>query len=254
MFSTNHFIWLAICFVVVVVLTFCSIKFKFSLKVSNIIICLVVFAGEIVKIYCSLKPAIKDGGMVIRATSLPLHFCSIMIFVYFYMLISKKGHESQTLKNFVAPMSLLGGILAILIPASGVSFNSPAPYQCFLYHAGMVWFGLYLLITRQAVLGIKPYLTNMAIIGGLAICSLWVNSALQTYNTNFFFTVRPPMKNLPILNLNNGWFAYFMTLVVLGIVLLGLVHLPYIIKEIISKVKSKQNINQSIQEEEKTPD
>lgn len=254
MFSTNHFIWLAICFVVVVVLTFCSIKFKFGLKVSNIIIFCIVVAGEIVKIYCSLKPALKDGGMVISATSLPLHFCSIMIFVYFYMLVSKKGKESQTLKNFVAPMSLLGGILAILIPASGVSFNSPAPYQCFLYHAAMLWFGLYLLISRQAVLSIKSCFTNMGIIAGLALCSLWVNSALQIYNTNFFFTVRPPMKNLPILNLNNGWFAYFMSLVVLGVILISLVHLPYIIKEIISKVKSKQNINQSIQDEEKTPD
>ena len=90
----------------------------------------------------------------------------------------------------------------------------------------------------------------MAAIAFLALCSIWVNSALQQYNTNFFFTVRPPMKNLPLLNLDNGWWMYIFTLVILGIVLLGLFHLPFIIKEI--KLKKKAKLAQ-IQNEEKTP-
>ena len=238
MFSTNHIIWLAICAVLVAVLTVCSIKFKFSFRLSNIIICIIVFMGEVVKMYCSLVPA-KGGGMVVRATSLPLHFCTIMIFIYFYMLLTKKDGGAKKLLSFVAPMSLLGGVLAIIIPASGTSFTAIAPYQCFLYHAGMVWFGLYLFITKQAVLDLKSYFRNMGIIGALAICSIWVNGALQLYQTNYFFTVRPPMDGIPLLNLNNGWFAYFCTLVVLGVLLLGLVHLPFIIKEFVNKRKTK---------------
>lgn len=249
MFSANHFIWMAICLILVVVLTVCSTIFKFGFRLSNVLICLIVFAGEMVKIYCSMGPA-KNGGMVVRATSLPLHFCSIMIFVYFWMLISPRAKESQTLMNFAAPMSILGGILAILIPASGVSFSQPAAYQCFLYHAGMVWFGLYLFISKKANLGIKAYFKNMAAIAFLALCSIWVNGALQQYNTNYFFTVRPPMKNLPLLNLDNGWWMYIFTLVILGIVLLGLFHLPFIIKEI--KLKKKAKLAK-IQNEEKTP-
>ena len=60
---------------------------------------------------------------------------------------------------------------------------------------------------------------------------IWVNSALQVYDTNFFYVVRPPMDNLPILNLDNGWFAYFISLVLVAFVLFTLLHIPFIIAE-----------------------
>ena len=60
---------------------------------------------------------------------------------------------------------------------------------------------------------------------------IWVNSALSAYDTNFWYVVRPPTKNLPLLNLDNGWLCYFLTLVGIGLFALTVTHLPVMLKE-----------------------
>ena len=61
--------------------------------------------------------------------------------------------------------------------------------------------------------------------------------ALQAYDTNFLYVVRPPADGLPLLNLDNGWYAYFGALVLCGFVGITAVHLPFVIKEMIIKNK-----------------
>ena len=39
------------------------------------------------------------------------------------------------------------------------------------------------------------------------------------------------MEGLPYLNLNKGWYVYFLRLIVLGFTLVTLFQLPFIIKE-----------------------
>ena len=101
-------------------------------------------------------------------------------------------------------------------------------------------YAAYLIATKQANLGLKAYLKNLAILAVLAVFNIWVNGALQSYDTNFMFLVRPPVEGLPIINLNNGWYAYFFTLITIAVVLIGLIHLPTIIKEIQHKRQNKK--------------
>ena len=124
---------------------------------------------------------------------------------------------------------------------SGTKFNEPYSYQCFVYHAGLMWYAIYLIMTKNVDMGIKSYFRNITIISSLMICMLWVNGALKIYDTNFFFLVKPPVEGLPLLNLNNGWYVYLLTIVMLGIIFISLVHLPFIIKEL--KNKKSQNLN-----------
>lgn len=252
MFSTTHLIWILICIAIVTSLTIVSVKCKFSFKTSTIIICAIIGVSEITKIMYSMKPA-ASSGMVIRAGALPFHLCSIMIFVFAYLMFGKNEKTKEIVKSFTVPICLLGGVLAIIIPTSGVGFAQVSAYQCFIYHASMIWYGLYLYITGQAKLGLKEYARNLIILFVLAVIVIWINGALQQYDTNFFFLVRPPMEGLPIINLNNGWYVYFITLITLAFVLIGLVHLPYIIKQIIAKQKSKQNVDNAANDIEKTP-
>jgi uncharacterized membrane protein YwaF len=56
-----------------------------------------------------------------------------------------------------------------------------------------------------------------------------MNSVLEQYKTNFLFLRVPPMDNLPLLNLNNGWYVYFITLAIIACVLTLLVQLPFML-------------------------
>ena len=96
----------------------------------------------------------------------------------------------------------------------------------------MVWFAIFLVAKKHADLGARAYVRNLATVGCLAIVMIWVNGALQAYDTNFLYVVRPPADGLPLLNLDNGWYAYFGALVLCGFVGITAVHLPFIIREI----------------------
>lgn len=240
MFSANHFIWIAICVVFIGVLLFFSLKFKFSFKTSSFIMFGIAMVSELMKIFTHIDTSV--GGGVLKAGFLPFHLCSILIFVVIYFCFGKNEKWLEKLKSFFVPVAIVGGVLAILMSTSGVDFLKPFAYQCFLFHSGILWFAIYLMVTKQVQMGFKAWLTNVISLLSLVFVMLWVNSILQVYDVNFFYLVRPPMQGLPILNLNNGWFVYFITIVLCGFVLISLVHLPYIIIEI---VKKKREIKQS---------
>jgi hypothetical integral membrane protein (TIGR02206 family) len=199
--------------------------------------------SELSKIFTHIDDIVdSDGnlvGGVLGAQYLPLHLCSILIFFILYLNICKNEARLEKIKSFIVPIALLGGTMALLIPTSGVNFLKPYAYQCFIYHAGIIWYALYLLVTKQVSLGLKSYINNMLSLTGIMFIMLWVNSALQVYDTNFFFLVRPPMEGLPILNLDNGWFGYFIALVLVAFTLITLLHIPFIIAG--QKKKKEQN-------------
>ena len=230
MFTTNHFIWMGICAVIIGLLLLISLKFKFSCKQASLVMALIAAGSEICKIFTHIEDA-PGGGGVLEPGALPLHLCSILISLVFFCAFSK--HETQVSKvaSLCVPVGLWGGVLAILMATSGVNFAKPYAYQCFLYHAGLLWWALHLLLTRQVDLGLQAYLRNLKVLGGMLFLMIWVNSALSVYDTNFWFVVRPPADGLPLLNLNNGWLCYFLTLVGIGLFAITITHLPAIMKE-----------------------
>lgn len=237
MFSVNHFIWLAICAAFIGALLFVSLKFKFKLKTAIYIVSGISFVSEFMKIVTHMQDA--KEGMVLGAKFLPFHLCSLLIFAFIYLAFCKNPESKPKLLSLIVPIALAGGIAAILIPTSGVNFAKPFAYQCFIYHSGIIWFALYLICSKQVDLSARAWGRNLAILGVGVVFMLWVNSALQVYDVNFWYLVKPPMKNLPLLNLDNGWYAYFATIVALGVLLITIVHLPSMISQLISKKKGK---------------
>lgn len=117
--------------------------------------------------------------------------------------------------------------MALLIPTVGVGFDVVQVYQYFIFHTFLIFFSVYIL--RENLVNWTPriYVRNIAYLGGLALLCMWLNSALSGVlpRVNFMYLVRPPMKNLPILNLNHGWAVYFITLSTLALSLIGIFHL-----------------------------
>ena len=234
MFTKEHFIWIIICIVIIVSLLLLSIKLKLNKKQAILIMLVTAILSELLKIFTHVNLE-YDGDALYRGYidpgALPLHLCSIFVFVFIFLYFNKNEKLENKVISFFVPIGLFGAILAIIMATSGVDFAKPYAYQCFVYHSVMVYLALYFIITKQVDLGLKAYLRNLIVLFSLAIIMLWVNGALSVYDTNFFFVNRPPAKGLPLLNLDHGWYIYFLTLSILGILLETIISLPYIIKE-----------------------
>ncbi len=245
MFTSEHFLWIGICIFLISVLTYVSLRMKFPFRTATIIMAVVAFVSETTKILTHMEFVNGKNfsrGMVLDAGALPLHLCSLLIFAFFYLPFAKDGRLKRFIVSLTVPVGLIGSLLAILMATSGTKFSAPEPYQCFIYHAVLTWFAIYLVATKQVELGKRAWLTNLLTLLALTVSMIWVNSLLQVYDTNFWYVVRPPVKGLPLLNLERGWYAYFGTLLLLGLLCLTAVHLPFMIKEKRKKQERTDNI------------
>lgn len=202
-----------------------------------------------------------ENAMYLLPKSLPFHLCSILIFFIFFMAISNNEKLIEKVKTFCVPVFVIAGTLSLVLctafssnikvfesftgqhnfydayKASGDALDlskwlsTLSAYQYFPYHAGIVWFGLYLIITKQVKFGLKDWIRNSVILFALLILAIWINSFFIQYETNFMFVVCPPAKGLPLLNLNHGWYAYMAHYIFIGATLTFLFQLPWMIKE-----------------------
>lgn len=205
------------------------------------------------------------GAMYLLPKSLPFHLCSILIFFIFFLALSKNEKLIEKVKTFCVPIFLFAGVLAIVInTAFGSDINNfesftgeiakldayrashdaldlsrylatLSAYQYFTYHATIVWFGLYLMLTKQVKFGLKEWLTNDIILFALFVGAIWVNSLTLKFGTNFMFVAAPPAKGLPLLNLNHGWYIYIIHYMLIAAILTFLFQLPFMIKDWKSK-------------------
>lgn len=251
MFSGLHFCWLAICAAITGGLLIWSLLQKWRYRTALYVELGICAVSELVKVFSRIKvyynPAYTGGGAgFIEVSALPLHLCSLLIFVIFILSLTKSQKVKSPLLSFFVPVALCGGLCAIFIPNDGVSFSDVKVWQGFIYHSGLVWFSLYLLCTRQVDLKLKAYVTNLTILFTLTVIMIWLNGALQIYylqgycDVNFFFLVHPPLDGLPILNLNHGYAAYLASVIALGFAALTAVHIGPVIKQISVCVKAKK--------------
>lgn len=233
MFTTNHFIWLAICAVIITAYLLANKFLKMSFKTNLTILFIVCVVSEIVKIAANIEsqPYKTDQlAFYLDVGDLPFHLCSIQIFfVIALMFFVKKDSTKDKLLCFMFPTMLLGGLIALFIPTVGVKFTRPQVYQFFIFHAFIVAFALYLIINKIIKLDFKALFRNFGILSLLVFFAICMNSMLRNHDVNFFYLSRPPMDNLPLLNLDNGWFAYFLTLLVVAVSALTLLQLPFIL-------------------------
>ena len=101
----------------------------------------------------------------------------------------------------------------------------------------LVFYGIYLAVREKVDLSFKAYRNNLKMLLGVTLLAFLMNSVLEQYETNFLFLRVPPMDNLPLLNLHNGWGVYFLTLAAIACTLLLLIHLPFIVSDTLRRRK-----------------
>ena len=230
MFSVGHFIWLGVFAVAITIATILLKKFNTPTIIVQRVVCVTLILLKLLHLSLSMKQ-VEGGGYVINQTQLSFHLCSIMIYANIFINVIKNEKLIKTIKSFMVPAMLIGAGMALIIPTEGVSPQVPRVWQYMLIHGVMVFYGLYLMLVEKVDLSFKAYISNLKILVLIVIVAFIMNSVLEQYNTNFLFLRNPPMENLPILNLNNGWYVYFVTLAIIACLLILIVHLPFIINK-----------------------
>ena len=238
MFSTGHIIWLlSIAITISLSLTLIKI-FKPSHRTVGKITMILLIIFKLLHLSLSMKES-QFGGLVIDQTQLSFHLCSIMIYTVIFTNMIKNEKIVNTLKSFMVPCLFIGAAMALLIPTEGVNPLVPRVWQYMLIHGVLVFYGIYLAFVEKVDLSFKAFLNNLRLLLGVALVAMLMNSVLEQYETNFLFLRVPPMENLPILNLNHGWYVYIISLAAVACLLLLLIHLPFIIVGAINKKKAK---------------
>lgn len=226
MFTLNHFIWLGICTIAIAALFLLDKYRKLSFDTVLNIAVVGSVISECVKMFSNMVDGYK-GGMHLNPGDLPFHLCSIQIFLFFALKYFAKSEDTkQRFLGFMTPVAILGGIMALLIPTVGVEFTAPQVYQFFLYHAMLIFFAIYVIKNGLVRWSFGVLLRNLRYLGAVCFFATIINSMLyESFNkVNFFYLVRPPMDNLPILNLDNGWYAYIASLLLIAVVLVTALH------------------------------
>ena len=238
MFTSGHFIWLLVIAAVIAALLFtvrrCKIPALWVQRTSTVVLVIL----KLFHLSLSMKESVH-GGLVIDQTQLSFHLCSIMIYAVILSNFIKNERVLSRIKSFMVPCLMIGALMALLIPTEGVDPTVPRVWQYMLIHGALVFYGLYLALIEKADLSIRAYGSNLLLMSGVMMVAFFMNSVLEQYGTNFLFLRLPPMEDLPILNLNNGWYVYFVTLVAVACLLLFLVHLPFIIAQAVKAHKKK---------------
>ncbi len=227
MFTSNHFILLG--FTAAFILgMLCFVRYKkknFTFVLSTLwIICIIC---ELTKVLSNMIPTGYKGGSVLDPGDLPFHLCSIQIFLIFTLkFFVKKPDTREKMLGFMVPTMLLGGFAALMIPTVGVKFTRPIVYEFFLFHGSIMFFALYVLKERMVTWSWKVLGRNLCYAGLAAYVVSILNSLLSSGfpEANFMYLVRPPMEDLPVLNLDHGWYVYILSLVSVAIVLLTAFH------------------------------
>ena len=230
MFTQDHFIWLgaiaAVIAVVLIIIKKCNLPNDAVKKVAMVLLILIkLFHWSL-----SMKES-SHGGFILTQSQIAFHLCGLMIYAIIATHIIKNEKAINVLQSFIVPCTILGATMALLIPTAGVEFARTRVWEYMLCHAVLIFYGLDLLIIEKVDLSFKAFVTNLKLLAGTALFAFFMNSALEEYGPNFFFLRQPPMENLPLLNLNNGWNVYVVTLAIIACTLLFLIHLPFIIRD-----------------------
>ena len=228
MFTVNHWIWLSAIWIGIAVALTVLRRRGVTHRAVGRAVTVILIILKIFHMSLSMK-ASEFGGYVLDQTQLSFHLCSIMIYAIILVNMIRNERVIRVLKSFMVPCLFIGALMALLIPTEGVDFTAPRVWQYMLIHGVLVFYGIYLAAVERVDLSMRAYVNNLKLLCGVALVAFLMNSVLEQYQTNFLFLRLPPMENLPLLNLNHGWYVYFVTLTAVACLLTLLVQLPFML-------------------------
>lgn len=157
-------------------------------------------------------------------TMLPLHLCSVLVWLSQVMLVTK----NVTLYELVYFLGIGGAMQALLTPDAGqYGFPHFRFLQTMISHGAIVTAGVWM----TAVEGLRPYpqsILRVAKIGLIYI--ILVGGANALIGSNYLYIARKP-DTASLLDVMPAWPWYIPFLLLIAAVMFGLLYLPFAIKD-----------------------
>lgn len=157
-------------------------------------------------------------------TMLPLHLCSVFVFLNSFMLITK----SYPIFEIAYFLGIAGATQPLLTPDLGL-YNFPhfRFFQVFLSHGLIVTSTIYMAVVE----GFRPYpksLLRVLIIGNLYGVIVGIINLLL--GSNYLFICRPP-DTPSLIDLLGPWPQYLFPLEIITISVCSILYVPYFISD-----------------------
>jgi hypothetical integral membrane protein (TIGR02206 family) len=151
---------------------------------------------------------------------LPLHLCSVSLWLSVYMLLTKNYRAFE----YTYFLGIGGAIWPLLTPDAGrYGFPHFYPIQFFLSHAGIITASVYMVVVE----GYRPYWSSLkrAFIGG-NLYLLFVTGVNLLIGSNYMYTLRKPPVATP-LDYFGPWPWYLVIAEAIALLLFVLLYAPF---------------------------
>lgn len=157
-------------------------------------------------------------------TMLPLHLCSVLVFVSAIMLITK----SYAIYEFAYLLGIAGATQALLTPDAGIyGFPHFRFFQIFISHGAIVTSAIYMTLVED----FRPYwksLGHIALWGNVYMAVIFVIN--QLIGSNYLFIAHKP-ETASLMDVLPPWPWYILALEGIGAVMCLILYIPFIIKD-----------------------
>jgi hypothetical integral membrane protein (TIGR02206 family) len=163
------------------------------------------------------------GHWTVR-TMLPLHICSILIWLAGFMLIFK----IYRIYDFVYFIGIGGALQALLTPDAGIyGFPHYRIFQTMISHGLLITSGIYM----TTVEGFRPtWKSFWRVVIGLNIYAIIIFPINMLLGTDFLYINGKP-STPSLLDLLPPWPYYLIAMELIGIIVFLILYLPFIIKD-----------------------
>ena len=157
-------------------------------------------------------------------TMLPLHLCSIIVWLSMYMLITK----NYSIFEVAYFLGIGGALQALLTPDAGIyGFPHFRAFQTFASHGGIVLASLYLAVVEGYRPTLKSFKRVLIWTNIYMVFVFFLNFAI---GSNYLFIAYKP-EFPTLLDMLAPWPWYILELEVIAFIILGVMYLPYLIMD-----------------------
>ncbi len=164
-------------------------------------------------------------------TMLPLHLCSVFVFLSAWMLISK----NRAIYPFAYFLGISGALQALLTPDAGAyGFPHFRAFQVMISHGAIVTAAIYMTLVE----GFRPFWKDTVRVFVISnIYMLFVGLINFLIGSNYLFIARKP-DTASLLDVLGPWPWYILAIEAIGFLMILILYSPYALKDWFNRRKA----------------